>query len=131
MFWEWKLMRNTMVKSVFRYLYFLISYRHASHYPLESNMAAYKMAAVKFTPPNNFHLGLIRSHMVVIHLFLMLCNLQRAVRDLRPILYILQMRLQATQDSTPAVVWNTHCGTYTILPNSVEGSYTDTQQWLY
>jgi hypothetical protein len=50
-------------------------------------MAAYKMAAVKVTPPNNFPLGLIRSHMVVIHLFLMLCDLQRVVRDLCPILY--------------------------------------------
>jgi hypothetical protein len=32
-----------MVKSVFRYLHFLRSYRHVSHYPLESNMAAYKI----------------------------------------------------------------------------------------
>jgi hypothetical protein len=39
------------------------------------------MAAVKVTPPNDFPLGLIRSHMVVIHLFLMLCDLQRVVRD--------------------------------------------------
>jgi len=37
-------------------------------------------------PPNDFHLGLIRSHMVVIHLFLMLCDLQRVVRDLCPTL---------------------------------------------
>jgi hypothetical protein len=51
-------------------------------------MAAYKMAAVKFTPPNDFPLGLIRSHMVVIRLFLMLCDLQRVVRDLCPTLYI-------------------------------------------
>jgi hypothetical protein len=50
-------------------------------------MAAYKMAAVKVTPPNDFPLGLIRSHMVVIHLFLMLCDLQRVVRDLCPTLY--------------------------------------------
>jgi hypothetical protein len=50
-------------------------------------MAAYKMAAVKVTPPNEFPLGLIRSHMVVIHLFLMLCDLQRVVRDLCPTLY--------------------------------------------
>jgi hypothetical protein len=35
-------------------------------------MAAYKMAAVKVTPPNDFPLGLIRSHVVAIHLFLML-----------------------------------------------------------
>jgi hypothetical protein len=35
-------------------------------------MAAYKMAAVKVTPPNDFSLVLIRSHMVVIHLILML-----------------------------------------------------------
>jgi hypothetical protein len=35
-------------------------------------MAAYKMAAIKFTPPNDFPFGLIRLHMVVIHLFLML-----------------------------------------------------------
>ena len=50
-------------------------------------MAAYKMAAVKVTPPNDFPLGLIRSHMVVIHLFLMLCDLQRMVRDSCPTLY--------------------------------------------
>jgi hypothetical protein len=50
-------------------------------------MAAYKMAAVKVTPPNDFSLGLIRSHMVVIHLFLMLCDLQGVVRDLRSTLY--------------------------------------------
>jgi hypothetical protein len=43
---------------------------------------------VKVTPPNDFPLGLIRSHMVVIHLFLMLCDLQRVVRDLCPTLYI-------------------------------------------
>jgi hypothetical protein len=35
-----------MVKSVFRYLHFLRSYRHVSHYPLESNMAANKMELV-------------------------------------------------------------------------------------
>jgi hypothetical protein len=35
-------------------------------------MAAYKMAAVKVTPTYDFPLGLIRSHMVVIHLILML-----------------------------------------------------------
>ena len=56
--------------------------------PPESNMAAYKMAAVNFTPPNDFPLCLIRSHMVVIHLFLMICDLQRVVRDLCPTLYI-------------------------------------------
>jgi len=50
-------------------------------------MAAYKTAAVKITPRNDFPLGLIRSHMVVIHLFLMLCDLQRVVRDLCPTLY--------------------------------------------
>jgi hypothetical protein len=50
-------------------------------------MAAFKMAAVKVTPPNDFPLGLIRSHMVVIHLSLMLCDLQRVVRDLCPTLY--------------------------------------------
>jgi hypothetical protein len=52
-------------------------------------MAAYKMAAVKFTPPNVFPLGLIRSHVVVIHLILMLgteWGPQRVVRDLCPIL---------------------------------------------
>jgi hypothetical protein len=52
-------------------------------------MAAYKMAAVKFTPPNDFPLCLRRSHMIVIHLFLMLCDLQRVVRDLCPTLYII------------------------------------------
>jgi len=51
-------------------------------------MAAYKMAAVKVTPPNDLPLGLIRPRMVVIHLFLMLCDLQRVVRDLCPTLYI-------------------------------------------
>jgi hypothetical protein len=51
-------------------------------------MAAYKMAAIKVTPPNDFPLGLIRSHIVVIYLFLMLCDLQRVVKDLCPILYI-------------------------------------------
>jgi len=51
-------------------------------------MAAYKMAAVKVTQPNDFPLGLIRSHMVVIHLFLMFCDLQRVVRDLCLTLYI-------------------------------------------
>jgi hypothetical protein len=50
-------------------------------------MAAHKMAAVTVTPPNYFPLGLIRSHMVVIHLFLMLCDLQRVVWDLCPTLY--------------------------------------------
>jgi hypothetical protein len=50
-------------------------------------MAAQKMAAVKVTPPNDFPLGLIRSHMIVIHLFLMLCDLQRVVRGLCPTLY--------------------------------------------
>jgi hypothetical protein len=54
-------------------------------------MAAYKMAAVKVTPPNDFLLGLIRSHMVVIHLILMLCDLQRVVRDLSPTLYYLAL----------------------------------------
>jgi len=54
-------------------------------------MAAYKMAAVKVTPPNDFPLGLIRSYMVVIHLFLMLCDLQRVVRDLCPTLYVLHV----------------------------------------
>jgi hypothetical protein len=50
-------------------------------------MAAYKMAAIKVTPPTDVPLGLIRSHMVVINLFLVLCDLQRVVRDLRPTLY--------------------------------------------
>jgi hypothetical protein len=50
-------------------------------------MAAYKMAAVKITPPNDFPLGLIRLHMVVIHLFLILCDLQGVVKDLRSTLY--------------------------------------------
>jgi hypothetical protein len=47
-------------------------------------MAAYKMTAVKVTPPNDIPLVLRRSHMVVIHLFLMLCDLQRMVRELCP-----------------------------------------------
>ena len=50
------------------------------------------MAAVKVTPPNDFPLGLIRSHMVVIHLFLMLCDLQMMVRDLGPTLYACLMQ---------------------------------------
>jgi len=56
----------------------------------------YKMADVKVTPPNDFPLGLIRSHMVVIQLFLMLCDLQRVVRDLCPTLQC------NTQDVTSA-----------------------------
>ena len=58
-------------------------------------MAAYKMAAVKVTPPNDFPLGLIRSHMVVIDLFLMLCDLQRVVRALCPTLYMLHLYILA------------------------------------
>jgi len=50
-------------------------------------MSAYKMAAVKVTPTNDFLLDLIRSHMVVIHLFLKLCDLQSVVRDSCPTLY--------------------------------------------
>jgi len=57
-------------------------------------MAAYKMAAVKVTPPNDFPLDLIRSHIVVIHIFLMLCDLQRVVRDLCPILYFVTCHFQ-------------------------------------
>jgi hypothetical protein len=60
-------------------------------------MAAYKMAAVKVTPPNDFPLGLIRSHMVVIHICLMLCDLQRVVRDLCPTLYIKNLFVQESQ----------------------------------
>jgi hypothetical protein len=56
--------------------------------PIQSNMVAYKMAAVKNTPPNDVPLVLIRSHVVFIHLFLMLCDLQRVVSDLCPTLYI-------------------------------------------
>jgi hypothetical protein len=56
-------------------------------------MAAYKMAAVKVTLPNDFPPGLIRSHMVVIHLLIMLCDLQRVVRDLRTILYIIHKKV--------------------------------------
>jgi hypothetical protein len=43
-------MGNTMVKSVFRYLHFLRSYRYVSHYPLESSMAAYKIEPIKEEP---------------------------------------------------------------------------------
>jgi hypothetical protein len=39
-------------------------------------MAAYKIAAVKITPPNDFPLGTKGSHMVVIHLFIMLFDLK-------------------------------------------------------
>jgi hypothetical protein len=48
-------------------------------------MAAYKMTAVKFTPANDFPLGLIRSHMVVMYLILMLGTEggpQKVVRDM-------------------------------------------------
>jgi hypothetical protein len=44
-------------------------------------MAAYKMATVKFTPPNDFPLGLMRPHVVDIYLLLVLCYLQRVVID--------------------------------------------------
>jgi hypothetical protein len=54
-------------------------------------MAVYKMADVKVNPRNDFPLGLMRSHMVVIHLFLMLCDLQMMVRDLCPTLYITRL----------------------------------------
>jgi hypothetical protein len=60
-------------------------------------MAAYKMAAVKVTPPNDFLLALIRSHMVVIHLFLMLCDLQGVVRELRSTLYYVLNTITTTQ----------------------------------
>jgi len=70
-------------------------------------MAAYKMAAVKVTPPNDFPLGLIRSHLVVIHLFLMLCDLQRVVRDLCPILCTLSAR-QCMWQTSPYVRFLTH-----------------------
>ena len=50
-------------------------------------MVAYKMAAVKVTPSNDYPLSLIRSHMIVIHLFLMLCDLQRVEKDLCSTLY--------------------------------------------
>jgi hypothetical protein len=48
----------------------------------KSNMAAYKMATIKVTPPNYLPLGLLRAHMVVIHLLIMLCDLQGVVRNL-------------------------------------------------
>ena len=77
-------------------------------------MAAYKMAAVKFTPPNDFPLGLIRSHMVVIHLFLMLCDLQKVVRDVCPTLYIDMSKdvrfvviFQSQKHSASKNVWET------------------------
>jgi hypothetical protein len=66
-------------------------------------MAAFKMAVIKVTPPNEFPLGLIRSHMVVIHLFLMLCDLQRVVRDLCPTLY---MYVQVWQNREPRMLKN-------------------------
>jgi hypothetical protein len=67
-------------------------------------MAAHKMAAVKVTPPNDFPLGLIRSHMVVIHLFLMLCDLQRVVKDLCPTLYmVLQEESPPLRGKVPLV----------------------------
>jgi len=53
-------------------------------YYITRNMTVYKMAAVKVTPPNDLPLCLIMSHMVVIHLFLMLCDLQRVVMGLMP-----------------------------------------------
>jgi len=72
-------------------------------------MAAYKMAAVKVTPPNDFPLGLIRSNMVFIHLFLMLCDLQKVVRDLCPILYSLG----------PSTNWQ--CPKKNLLHNKIDG----------
>jgi hypothetical protein len=69
-------------------------------------MAAYKMAAVKITPPKHFPLGLIRSHMVVIYLILMLGTKggpQKVVRDLCPTLYfdcLLQLTTISYQDSS-------------------------------
>jgi hypothetical protein len=65
-------------------------------------MAAYRMAAVKVIPPNDFPLSVIRSHMVFIHLFLMLCDLQRVVRDLRPSLYFVSYNIFSDEDY---VVW--------------------------
>jgi hypothetical protein len=73
-------------------------------------MAAYKMAAVKVTPPNDFPLGLIRSHMVVIHLFLMLCDLQRVVRDLYPTLYISNKQIESN-----IILYILESGTYQLI----------------
>jgi hypothetical protein len=72
-------------------------------------MAAYKMAAVKVTAPNDFPLGLIRSHVVVIHLFLMLCDLQRVVRDLCPILYLQKPRQYSIAYYTPKLYGIAYC----------------------
>jgi hypothetical protein len=66
------------------------------------------MAAVKVTPPNDFPLGLIRSHMVVIHLILMLGTEggpQRVVRNLCPTLYITSCRKFVCRN-VPRVVAN-------------------------
>jgi hypothetical protein len=64
-------------------------------------MAAYKMAAFKITPPNDFPLGLIRSHMVVIHLPHAWHRRipQMLVRDLRPTLYFLLWTVLAGHES--------------------------------
>ena len=99
-------MRNRMVKSIFRYLYFLRSYKHL-HVPC--------LATIKFTPPNDFPLGLIRSHMVVIHLFLMLCDLQRVVRDLCPTLYIRITLLRCENKMPTRCSRGFYCRSYCLL----------------
>jgi hypothetical protein len=75
-------------------------------------MAAYKMAAVKVTPPNDFSRGLIRSHMVVIHLFLMLCDLQRVVRDL-----LLASIREYFQNGAPVLADSSRYSTQNVLGN--------------
>jgi hypothetical protein len=67
-------------------------------------MVAYKMAAVKITPPNDFPLGLIRSQTVVIHLILMLGTdgaPQRVVKDLCPTLYKRTLCVPRSKRSPP------------------------------
>jgi hypothetical protein len=76
-------------------------------------MADYKMAAVKVTPPNDFSLVLIRSHMVVIHLFHMLCDLERVVIDLCLTLYLIFLLLGTFRSlySAYCLCVNVYCST--------------------
>jgi hypothetical protein len=87
-------------------------------------MAAYKMAAVKVTPPKYFPLGLIRSHMVVIHLFFMLCDLQRVVKDLCPTLYTDCVNQEYKEEKVRISLSYTKIIPDSFLPNKYSASYT-------
>jgi hypothetical protein len=68
----------------------------------------------KGTPPNDFPLGLIRSHMVVIFLFLMLYDLQRVVRDLLTTLYITK-HMYTKVKTTPSQKGNVYSLFHSLL----------------